>query len=1413
MNSEFLQKVGSITSSNGAEIAAFDPDSDRLFVVAGSLVEIQSISDTGAITAIGELPIGFTPPAGTQALPNSVAVKNGIVAVAFAIEDNDTGAQRPGRVSFYDAATGTFLNSVKVGALPDMLVFTPDGSKLLVANEGEPNSYGQETSVDPDGSVSIIEIPDHGGINVRGRGERLFRPKVRTAKFNRFNDQLDALTEAGVRITGPGATVAQDLEPEYITISPDGKTAWVTLQENNAIAVVDIAKARVTKILPLGAKDHSLPGNGLDASDRDSATGEGAINIQTQPVFGLYQPDAIASFEIDGNPYYITANEGDAREYDGFAEEARVKDIALDPLRFPNAATLQEDANLGRLTVTTATGDSDGDGDFDRIEAFGSRSFSIWDAEGNQIYDSGDQLEQITAAQVPELFNSNGEADSFDSRSDNKGPEPEGVVTGVVGDRTYAFIGLERVGDVIVYDVTNPTQPQFVQYINTPEDIGVEGLTFISAADSPTGKPLLVTASEVSQTVTTFEISPEALTPPEEDVYTLQLLHFADQEAGIPALEDVPRLSAVLNALRNQDGSDADTDPDYANTLVLSSGDAYIPGAFFGASETAFGGQGRADILIQNELGVQAIAFGNHEFDFGTGQVASLLQPAAAENGFPAYPGAEFPYLSSNLDFSTDANLAPLVTADGQEASTIPGQIAASTVITVNGERIGVVGATTPTLGSISSPGDIGISPSPFGSTPSSAELDALAADIQVDVDALLAANPDIDKVILLSHMQQISIEEELATRLKNVDIIVAGGSNTLLADDNDVLRPGDVVEGPYPIFSTDADGNPIAVVNTDGNYKYVGRLVVDFDENGILIPDSYDPAVSGAYATDDAGVAALGAEDLVDPEIQSTVDQLETVVAAQDGAIFGHTDVFLNGTRADVRTQETNLGNLTADANLTIGQAVDPTVSISIKNGGGIRDNIGVVTFPPGSTDPADVQKLPPAANPLSGKAEGDISQLDITNSLRFNNGLTLVTLTAPQLLQVAEHAVAGIEPGATPGQFAQIGGIQFSFDPSRPVGDRILSLTVEPDQPGGTEEVVVQNGEVVGAPERTFRVITLNFLANGGDSYPFPEFQAANPTLFNRVDLLGETDENGNGLVDAGEDLNGNGILDAPIVEPDSFGKAGFASFGSEQDALAEYLVQTFPTADQPFTDADTPPEQDERIQNLAVRSDTVISDAPNPEPTPTPRLGFGTAGDDDLVAGFTPGLDGIDDFIFAGAGNDSIDTAIAGENAGNNRINAGSGDDLLFVANGDRAFGGSGNDEFVATDAIGYRLSGGSGDDFFALGANGRALGGGGDDQFFVGTGGDNLISGGAGADQFWIVTSELPDAANTILDFQIGTDVLGLLGAESLGIGADTLTLNQLGEDTSLDFGGQTLAILKGVQASNLSLTDPSQFIFA
>ncbi|MGK7954922.1 MAG: choice-of-anchor I family protein [Crocosphaera sp.] len=510
-----IKRLGSYETGleSGAEIGTYDPMSQQLFVTNGANNEIDIINISNPRNPFLVNSIDLTSFGGGI---NSVAVKNGVVAAA--IQANTI--TNPGTVAFFDVA-GTPLNSVTVGPLPDMLAFTPDGSKVLVANEGEPN---ETYTNDPDGSISIIDIS--GGI------AGLTQANVNTADFLAFNGQEDALRATGVRIFGQNASASQDFEPEHIAISPDGDIAFVALQENNALAVVDIANAMVDDVLPLGFKDHSLPGNGLDASDRD-----GAINIVNQPIFGMFEPDGIASFKVGEDVYYVTANEGDARlrptdddilpppndeEGDIFNEEARVKDLVLDPDAFPNAAELQEDENLGRLLVTNTLGDTDGDDDFDELYAFGTRSFSIWNSEGILVFDSGDDFEQITADLLPDIFNSNEDPtpDSFDNRSDNKGPEPEGVTVGIIGKRTYAFIGLERIGGFMTYDVSDPLNPQFIAYQNDTRDISPEGLLFISDEDSPTNQSLLVLTNEVSGNTSIYSVT----TPEPTSILGLMML-------------------------------------------------------------------------------------------------------------------------------------------------------------------------------------------------------------------------------------------------------------------------------------------------------------------------------------------------------------------------------------------------------------------------------------------------------------------------------------------------------------------------------------------------------------------------------------------------------------------------------------------------------------------------------------------------------------------------------------------------------------------------------------------------------------------------------------------------------------------------------------------------------------------------
>ncbi len=895
-----LSKVGGYDSGLGegaAEIVTYDPQTARIFIVnaTDASVDIVDISDPTEPMEVSQIDVT---PYGAGA--NGAAFANGVLAVAVENEND----QAEGKAVFFDA-DGQYLSDVTVGAKPDMIIFTPDGNTVLVANEAEPND---DYTVDPEGSVSIIDLS--GGASSLTQGD------VSTADFNAFDGREEEMRARGVRIFPgiPSNTVSKDVEPEYIAVSKDGSTAFVSLQENNAFAIVDIATATVEDILPLGLKDHSqgpatitnyewtdlpdlgttaggqtiklggfsglwfegmtgeglymfatvpdrgpngaptdvnddgdnerpfalpdyqarvvrftldpdtndfsvteeifltlpdgttpitglpnipdvdetpvdLDGNllpydaygadleglvitengdfwavdeyrpaiyhfnsegtlikrfvpagtgalageaagtfgmetlpaeysnrrpnrgfegmaldtdsgilyafiqtplanpdratsdnsdvirmlGIDPStgnpvteyvyllegsdyreskvdkigdafyagdgkffviERDSSTSstgkkfifevdllgatdvlglsfagtleqetadslaalgiqsvykrkvlnlpslgylagdkpeglvvlpdgrlavindndfglldeeipgdgtialdpdptpvtlgiiefvegnmidasneDGGINIQNWPVFGNFMPDATASFSAGGMDYYVTANEGDARDYDGFSEELRMGDdeYVMDPTRFPEAATLQMEENLGRLKTSDQFGDLDGDGDYDVLHAYGARSFTIWDAYGNHVYDSSDDFEHITAAEIAERFNGDFDTDegeyNFDNRSDDKGAEPEAVTTGEVFGKTLAFIGLERVGGIMVYDFSYPTAPEFILYEPAAEgDVSPEGLQFISADDSPNGKALLVVANEISGTTAIYQV-------------------------------------------------------------------------------------------------------------------------------------------------------------------------------------------------------------------------------------------------------------------------------------------------------------------------------------------------------------------------------------------------------------------------------------------------------------------------------------------------------------------------------------------------------------------------------------------------------------------------------------------------------------------------------------------------------------------------------------------------------------------------------------------------------------------------------------------------------------------------------------------------------------------------------------------
>ena len=470
------------SNAMGSEIVSYDSINNRLWV-AGTDANQANIGHGGIdiLDLLGNLVGSFS----TSALGgiNSVAVKNNQAAVAITAPTKTD----PGLVRLYNATTFAALADVTVGANPDSLTYTPDGSRLLVANEGEPSSYQVGPSGDPEGSVSIINSSNYA---------------VQTAGFSGFNGSEAALKASGVRLTGPNASVAQDLEPEYIAVSADGTKAFATLQEANSVAVIDVATATVTDIKPLGLKDHSLPGNGLDVSDRDGAgTAAQNGNIRNWNVKGMFMPDGIANFTSNGNQFYVTANEGDSRaDWPGGNDEIRVGSASIDPLLAAELALVHgadwqtNNDKLNRLTVSTS-GDTDGDGDLDELQVFGARSFSILDAAGNLVFDSEDKLEQIIKANYPSLWD--------DSRSDNKGPEPEGAVVGEVNGRNLLFLGLERSNAVMVWDLTDLSSILYLDMLFTAGDVGPEGMSFFSNDQGS----FLAVSNEVSETTSLYRIS------------------------------------------------------------------------------------------------------------------------------------------------------------------------------------------------------------------------------------------------------------------------------------------------------------------------------------------------------------------------------------------------------------------------------------------------------------------------------------------------------------------------------------------------------------------------------------------------------------------------------------------------------------------------------------------------------------------------------------------------------------------------------------------------------------------------------------------------------------------------------------------------------------------------------------------
>lgn len=497
-----------------AEIVKYNPDNQKFYVINGKNQTIDIVSlanlDPKSYTDLQkEKSINIGDAVNSSSFQygdlTSIDVNTNKKVIAAAVQDKDYKENGKIVVMDYD---GNVKKTYDVGVQPDMVTMTDDGTYILSADEAEPRDGRGQGIVDPDGSVSIINTATG---------------KVEIVKFTDTS-----VIDKNVHIRQGSAV--NDFEPEYIALSSSGSKAYVTLQENNAIATIDVKTGKVLSVRSLGFKDHSLPGNELDARRN------GEIGLEQLPILGVYMPDGIAYFEAGGKGYLVTGNEGDATEWGDEDEGTDYVNIAdfedwkknikhFNPELFKGFSKDQAQSKFNamvngedydKLEVLTDRGD-------DAIYTLGGRSFSIWDADTmKQVYDSGSDFERITAERLPDYFNWSNDDDEMDKRSAKKGPEPEDVKIGTIGGNVYAFVGLERISGVMTYNISNPNQAAFANYLNTRDfsekiagDVAPEGLAFVPADNSPTGQALVLVGNEVSGTVSVSQYTDPAL---EQDI-------------------------------------------------------------------------------------------------------------------------------------------------------------------------------------------------------------------------------------------------------------------------------------------------------------------------------------------------------------------------------------------------------------------------------------------------------------------------------------------------------------------------------------------------------------------------------------------------------------------------------------------------------------------------------------------------------------------------------------------------------------------------------------------------------------------------------------------------------------------------------------------------------------------------------
>lgn len=1017
-----VKQIGRYTSGaaldeGGTEIVVYDAGTQRAFSVNGAekaldILDLSSLESGQAmqeVTLVNRIKLEHISgdwEAASDITSVAIHPMDDYIAVAV-VADPKTDA---GKVTFL-GLDGEYLGQVEVGALPDMVTFTPDGRKLLVANEGEPND---DLSIDPPGSVSIVDVSE--GIH------SLTDANVTTIGFENVDTE-------NLYIVRPDASFAVDAEPEYIVVSADSQTAYVALQENSAIAVLDLESEQFTEVVDLGVKDHSVSGNELDASNKDDI-----IRIRNWPVLGMYQPDGMAMVQIGGQSYVLTANEGDAKDYDGFSEETRVEDeaenIALNANYYEGYTQEELDAlveaglfhedQLGRIKITTSRGQNEA-GQYEALYSFGTRSFSIWNAEDlSLVYDSGSDLERIVEAANPAQFNADNVENGADDRSDDKGPEPEGITVGQIAGTHYAFVGLERVGGIAIYDIDNPAQPVFEGYYNSRDfsgeeaggDSAPEGLHFIPASQSPTKTDLLLVAHEVTGTIAVYELTPKADTTANDhaETKTITILHTNDSHARVMEGTYDGMGFAKLSTLVKQ------FEAENSNTLLLDAGDTFHGTNFATLVE------GESIAQVMNEVGYDGMTAGNHDFNYGYERLLELEQMIT------------FPLVSANV-----------VKEDGSLL------LDPYFIEEVDGLKLGIFGLATPETHYKTHPKNVeGLT---FTDPVEAARK--MVAELQAQ---------DVDMIIAVTHLgvdeSSTDTSIKVAQGAPGIDLIVDGHSHTTL------------VEG--------LQGENDTLIVSAGEYtKNLGVVQLTF-VNGELVSKQ-----ASLITKEDA------ANIEPDPDVEAVIQEIEEAQQAVLAEVIGQTAVNLDGEREQVRTGETNLGNLITDAMLHVTGA-----DVALTNGGGIRASI----------------------------AAGEITKGDVITVLPFGNYIVTKWVTGAELKQLLENGAKAYPE--TLGAFAHVGGMSYKIDADKPAGERVHSIWV--------------NGQPIDM-DKTYLLATNDFIAAGGDEYTLladkgivNEFPALDEALITYIQHLGKVEVQEEGRIEA-----------APISEETSVPSASSRSF----------------------------------------------------------------------------------------------------------------------------------------------------------------------------------------------------------------------------------------------------------------------------